>query len=97
MPRSLTDPLTLATALAAVGLLASAVLAIVRQARAPRVTADSLIVPPRRLYSTFDPLLRDETARKRRRVEELQARARRASAGLPVAGDVVPMRQRRSS
>jgi hypothetical protein len=33
---------------------------------------------------------------KRERVEQLQQRARRASAGLPVA-EVVPMRQRRSS
>ena len=96
MLRSLADPATLLAVGAALVLLASCLRAITRQ-RTDHVSADSLIVPPRRIYSTFDPQLRDATKVKRERVEQLQQRARRASAGLPVSGDVVPMRQRRSS
>lgn len=90
------DPVLLLTAGVALVLLATAIRAIARD-RDDHVSADSLIVPPRRLYTTFDPELRDATKAKRQRVEQLQQRARRASAGLPISGDVVPMRQRRSS
>jgi len=96
MLRSLGDPVLLCTAGAALVLLATAIRAIARD-RDDHVSADSLIVPPRRLYTTFDPELRDATKVKRQRVEQLRQRARRASADLPVSGDVVPMRQRRSS
>jgi hypothetical protein len=88
MLRSLTDPSTLFSIGAALVLLAGAARAILRQRHA-HITADSLIAPPRRIYSTFDPALRDATTAKRARVEELRQRARRASAGLPVSGDVV--------
>lgn len=96
MLRNLLDPPVLLAVGAALVLLASSIRAITRQ-RDDHVTADSLIVPPRRLYTTFDPELRDATKVKRERVEQLRQRARRASAGLPVSADVVPMRQRRSS
>ena len=95
MLRSLGDPVLLFTAGVALVLLATAIRAIARD-RDDHVSADSLIVPPRRLYTTFDPQLRERRARERARVEELQARARRASAGLPVSGEVVPMRRARS-
>ena len=96
MLRSLLDPAVLFAAGAALVLLAGAIRAIARQRDDAHVSADSLIVPPRRLYTTFDPQLRERRARERARVEELQARARRASAGLPVSGEVVPMRRARS-
>ena len=96
MLRSLGDPVLLFTAGVALVLLATAIRAIARD-RDDHVSADSLIVPPRRLYTTFDPELRDATKVKRQRVEQLRQRARRASADLPVSGDEVPMRQRRSS
>lgn len=94
MRRSLTDPILLVTAAAAAVLLVAALRAIARQVRAPRVTADSLIVPPRRLYTSFDPDLRTEATKRRARVEELQQRARRASAGTAMGHEVVPMRRR---
>lgn len=97
MLRSLFEPWTLLAIGAALVLVSRALRAITRGGDQAHVTADSLIVPPRRLYTTFDPQLREQRAKHRQRVEELQARARRASAGLPVSGDVVPMRQRRSS
>lgn len=96
MLRSLADP-TVLLALGAALVLVSASVRAIRRDRSTRVTADSLIVPPRRLYTTFDPELRDATKVKRERVEQLRQRARRASAGLPVSADVVPMWQRRSS
>lgn len=93
MRRSLTDPILMVTAAAAAVLLVAAIRAIVRQARAPRVTADSLIRAPRRVYTTCDPALRQEAAKRRARVEELQTRARRVSAGADLAPEIVPMRR----
>ena len=92
------DPILIVAALTGAGLLGASLRAIVRQVtRGDRVTADSLIRPPRPLYTTCDPDLRLEAARRRERVEDLQRRAQRVSAGAPLTSDVVPLRQRRSS
>jgi len=95
MRHSLSDPMTLAVVAGLSTLVGGVLVGIWRQSRAAHVTADSLIVPPRRVYTTCDPTLREEAARRRARVEALQQRARRASAGDLLPHDVVPLRQRR--
>lgn len=78
-----------------------------RQAPAdPYVRADDLIRAPQSRFAGFDAALRTETARKRARIERLEARARRARAHMLVpappatqrpSADVVAIRDRRQA